>query len=706
MTAWQKRARVVMALVGLSVIGMVAMTLHRREPARPEQPVTRVDPKAVAETAGGRYTEATGTKIPGEVQFDRSLTYADGTTRLLGATITTERSGRRFVVGGRELLAGKDQSNVTMTGDVRLASSDGLQARAQKASYARAEGIVRAPGPVSFSKGTLSGTAIGMTYDDHRDVLWLLDAAHVIVRPDGKGSRGADIRAGAAGYARRDKYMRFERGVHLVRDTQHVEADTATAYLSDDGNRLQSLELRGTSRISTPGAVDGGLRGMQAENMNLTYADDGETLQHAVLAGRASIEMAAKAGPGRRIAGDSIEMGFGPTGDLTAITGQNHVVLTMPAANGVPARVIKAARMEGTGEPGQGLTSATFLGGVEFAETRAPGEVRLARARTLAVAMAPGSGEIQTARFSGSTRFADGALRATAADGEYRIAQGMLALTGTEGPNDPRVQNERITVDAQRIDLTFEGTKLLANGRVRSVLKPAPKNADPKAPKERVPGMLKNDQPVNVTAGALDYSGDSSLATYTGAARLWQGDTTILGETIVLDEKSGDLKAHENVRTTFTLEQVDQKTNRPTEVPSVASAQDLHYEDALRRATYTTDAHVNGPQGDCHAVRILMYFAASGNTLERAEAYEKVTVLSEGRTATGAQMTYFAAEERYFMVGAPVTILEECRETTGKTLTFWRSTDRIVVDGNDTIRTLTRNNSSGATPACTQARPQ
>ena len=27
------------------------------------------------------------------------------------------------------------------------------------------------------------------------------------------------------------------------------------------------------------------------------------------------------------------------------------------------------------------------------------------------------------------------------------------------------------------------------------------------------------------------------------------------------------------------------------------------FEDALRRATYTTDAHVTGPQGDCHAVR-------------------------------------------------------------------------------------------------------
>ena len=38
----------------------------------------------------------------------------------------------------------------------------------------------------------------------------------------------------------------------------------------------------------------------------------------------------------------------------------------------------------------------------------------------------------------------------------------------------------------------------------------------------------------------------------------------------------------------------------------------MHYEDALRRATYTTDAHVNGPQGDCHAVKIEIVLRGGG----------------------------------------------------------------------------------------------
>ena len=38
-----------------------------------------------------------------------------------------------------------------------------------------------------------------------------------------------------------------------------------------------------------------------------------------------------------------------------------------------------------------------------------------------------------------------------------------------------------------------------------------------------------------------------------------------------------------------------------------------------------------------------------------------------------------------------MTIVDQCeRETTGKTLTFIKATDRIVVDGNEQIRTQTK----------------
>jgi lipopolysaccharide export system protein LptA len=221
-----------------------------------------------------------------------------------------------------------------------------------------------------------------------------------------------------------------------------------------------------------------------------------------------------------------------------------------------------------------------------------------------------------------------------------------------------------------------------------------------------VPGLLKDDQPAYVTANALDYDGGNDKAVYTGNARLWQGDTAISADTITIDEKTGDLyasgQAPSQVRSTLVLEQVDSKTQQKTKVPTIATGQQMHYEDEQRRATYTTNAHVNGPQGDLRAVKIELYLVDGGGSLDRAEAYENVNLLSDARTATGARMTYFAADERYVMTGAPVrTVDEQCRETTGKTLKFYRSSDTISVDGNQELRTLSR---SGGT--CSQTPPK
>src|SRR5690606_11435294 len=177
-------------------------------------------------------------------------------------------------------------------------------------------------------------------------------------------------------------------------------------------------------------------------------------------------------------------------------------------------------------------------------------------------------------------------------------------------------------------------------------------------------------------------------------------DTAISGETITIDESAGDLLASGRVRSAFVLTQKDSQTGEPAEVPTIATADDLHYEEAERRATYTTNAHVNGPQGDLRAVKIELYFVEGGGSLDRAEAYEQVRLDADRRTAAGARLTYTAADEKYVMSGAPVRILEveECRETIGKTLTFWRSTDSILVDGNEEIRTLTKSGGTCAEP--------
>ena len=119
------------------------------------------------------------------------------------------------------------------------------------------------------------------------------------------------------------------------------------------------------------------------------------------------------------------------------------------------------------------------------------------------------------------------------------------------------------------------------------------------------------------------------------------------------------------------------------------------YQDADRRATYTGDAHLSGPQRDLTAEKIEVYLKESVDELDRVEAYQHVRLRADVRKTEGRRLTYFGDDGRYLVNGTPVTILDECnRETTGRSLTFFKTTDRIIVDGNERIRTQTKGKSN------------
>jgi len=136
----------------------------------------------------------------------------------------------------------------------------------------------------------------------------------------------------------------------------------------------------------------------------------------------------------------------------------------------------------------------------------------------------------------------------------------------------------------------------------------------------------------------------------------------------------------------------DAKDTKPKDhTPSVATAKDMKYEDATRRLTYTGNAHMSGPEGDMTASRIELFLKPSGDELDRAEAYENLTLREQNRETKGSKMIYTTANETYVITGTPVKIVDQCkRETIGRTLTFNKGTDSVIVDGNSQIRTQTK----------------
>jgi len=693
MSNWQRPARLLIAVAAVAFAVVVAFAFRGRGPTSGSPPVTSTDPKAVAESATGRTIRLNRDQEEVRIEYDKLMTYQDGSAKMLGVKIVTERAGgRTFTIAAKQGDVGHDESNLSLVGDVRLAVTDGLVVHTERATYTENGGLVNAPGPIAFSRGRLSGTALGLTYDKTADLVTLLDQVVVRMSPDAAGAGGLIVTAGTAALNRIDHVMRFERGMKAVRGTETTEADVGIARLSDDEERLEALELRGNSRMTGAKTGAGGLEALSGRDIDLTYLPDGQTLQHVLVTGDAAIQLAGESGHvGRRITSNLVDIALGPDGSSpTALTARENVELTIPAEPDALARTIRAQTLDGTGEAGKGLTSARFAGNVIFRE-RGPDINREARSAGLQVALTPGAGAIDDATFSGAVRFTDRQMTATAAGARYIVTKGTLGLSGTEpGMETPRVVNERLAVTATSIDVTLAGPLLHAVGSVKSEISPNKRGPKPGTKDTKLPAMLKPDQPVIVTADELTYDGPAATAAYAGNAQLYQGETFIKGSTILIDENTGDLSANGAVTTAIALEQ-ETKDKRKERVRSVASATDLKYEEAVRRATYTGDAHVIGPQGDMTATKIELYLKPSGEELERAEGYENVTLRDQNRKTTGARMTYFSADERYVVTGSPVSIIDQCgRDTTGKTLTFYKATDRIVVDGNEQFRTQTK----------------
>jgi lipopolysaccharide export system protein LptA len=314
--------------------------------------------------------------------------------------------------------------------------------------------------------------------------------------------------------------------------------------------------------------------------------------------------------------------------------------------------------------------------------------------------MESGLGTIEEANFSRGVRFDDTNMSASASAARYVPGKGVLELTGSEpGFVAPHLRNDRLDLGATRIDVVLEGPRITATGRVGSTLRPqqAPAPGGRTAgPDRKAPSMLKSDQDVQVTADRLVYDGTASRAVYTGSALLWQATTKIRGTSITIDDATGNLAAEGGVATTTMVLQ-DGKNGEQVPALSSATASDLHYDESLRRATYTGNAHLTDPQGDLHASTIAVYLKPSGDEIERIEGHEhvQITLLETRRVATGDELTYFSADERYVVHGAPVTILDECgRRNEGLTLTFFRAVDRIILVGGP--QNLTQTRSDGA----------
>ena len=765
---WQRILRPTLGLFALAFAIWVAVSIRERKPVPASALPGRTDPVAISESTKGSSFSLKGAAQDVRIDYDKLFTYQSGRSRFIGAKIVvTGRAGRDFEIRTNEAEIAENQSQIDLRGAVVITTSDGLKVETDNATYTESDGVTRAPGPVKFSRARMTGSSVGASYDRQRDVLWMLDQAHITVAPDDKGAGGADVTAGAAGYAKRDRYIRFERSVKMRRGPQLITADGALVTLEAGADVVDGIELRGSAQVAGVGQGANGLESMRSRDMNLGMADDGQTLQQATLVGEAVVRVAGGANaPAQQLASQAVDVEIASDGQsVQGLSAQDDVQLDLPAANpGAPTRRIRSRSLDADGEPGvPGLRTARFDGEVEFREAAPAGKDkpavdRVVRAPKLETKLQSGLGTIDRATFTEGVSVKDGTRTAQGPTMIYDVVQGTIALSSPAGATGfVQVSDERINIEAGSLEWTLDGTRMVAQTNVKSVLKPGAGPAGSKAVKR--PSMLTADQPINVTAANMTYNQQTGHAEYTGDAQLWQGATSIRAKTITLDEATGGLTATDTVRSVMRVETkttvkpeataADKAAPAPTAATAtaaaappraagpgaapataaapvqgsaagkgkpgvlasdtIATANELVYDDAERRARYTGTARMVGERGDLRGDRIELYFDESGHGVSRLEGFDNVRFSLKARPGgsprwgNGGRLTYFADEERYVLSGPRAIVVErldaqQCRETQGRTLTFFSSNDSAVVDSDNNSRTLTQTGTSCQEP--------
>jgi lipopolysaccharide export system protein LptA len=698
---WQRGARVVVAAIGLTCAGALVVYGRRHRPAPPAPPPTiKVDRNATTQTGAGSLERVRGDQVVGRIFYEGYRAYPDGHTVLDKAhSVSYDERGMEvwsdtLETDGKTAQADNPQQ-MHFNGHVRVTTKDGLTLETESAAYNDQAGFANIPGPMSFTKGRLTGQGVGATYDRTHDVLAILDQAVVNIVPDEQGAGATNASAKAMTLDRSQHTLHLEQNARIVRVEETMTGADALMHLSDDEKVLQGIDLHGQASIvpSQPGGPNAPPE-MHSNDMALGFFPTGQTLQHAALTGAPSLTLADATGQRKITAATTIDLLLAQDGKtLTRLEAHDKVVVTLPQTKDEPAREIKSTTLVSAGDEKKGLTGASFTGGVTFTERPAPAPgakpvVRTGTSQTLDTILDGQLDAIREADFRGTVVFTNGDVRADADTAAYNAITSHLVLRpANNSKRVPHVVDEDITVDAQLIDLDTNANDLKADGNVKTT------STQQEPQGSTAPSLFQAGKPVYGSSDALTYASAKGSATYVGTAGaqavLQQESSRVAADTITVENSTRNMNASGTVTSKFLIAPPPKagEEGKPATPSAVQQYQmngdTMKYVDDTRVATYTgKPAVMKSTDGTIEGIQLDITLAKDSNTLQHLVADGTVFASLPGsRDASGTHLIYEASTDAYTLTGTaarparvkvPNTNRPDCAKSFGVKLVFPR----------------------------------
>jgi lipopolysaccharide export system protein LptA len=573
---------------------------------------------------------------------------------------------------------------------------------------------------VEFQLPQARGSGVGLNYLAKENVLTLESQVKLVSdRPGGQTLEAARA------VVTKDPHQVLLEQPRIETIGRKCRSDKATLYLRADDTLDRVLASENVLiQIAAAQPMEA-----RAEQLELTMEKGQNTLRTAVLSGAVTADVSGDqpihANAGR------VQLDFAGQNSLTKVRAEDAVKIVQPQkSNGSAAPQnleLTAAMIDFFWTDGNRLDRAETFGAAQIAllpsvpapgpETlvtaqkfqaefdrsgqlsqvhgapnarivnRNPGEPDQISTSDLVDAMfQPGNG-IESIVQQGRVAYADGVRTAWSDLGRYTPVDEVLMLIGSS-----RVVEAGMTTTAHSMRLHRATRDAFADGNVKTTysdLKAEPDGA-----------LLASSSPIHVTANEMAAHGNSRVALYTGNVRLWQDANAVEAPSIEFDRDKRSMIATGGPDKPVSTVLVQTDTNGNVTPVAITSSR-LTYVDGERKAHFDQNVTAKGADVVVTAREIDAFLQPHGQTapnrpgsagkLDRIVATDQVVVTQPDRRATGDQLVYTSADDKFVLTGGPPSIFDaEHGKITGVSLTFFRRDDRVLVEGNNKFPTVTQ----------------
>ena len=706
------------------------------------------------------------------VRASRATQYKDENRALLQdvwITIYGREGKRNDNIHTSECSYEPKSGNVVCQGAVQidLASADAapgkptakeLQVTTRNLSFNRETGEASTAEPVQFQFAGGQGHAVGVNYSSQKETVRLNHDVEMEMAPSPRtGDLPVTVTGSSLEIRRNERIVELDAPAVVRQGSRELSAEKISIQLDADFHAqhaiaeghpaIRSTDAKGAftatadrfeASLDPAGWIetivaDGNVTGEhhtadRADHFSMVHAIFAMEPQHNVLktmTATGAVALDSQQGPdSRSLKTESLLVKFAPGKDPnhTRIeSAQTAAPGTITSKSGNDTTELTAKRFVTQFSSAGRLDELLGHSGVVIRRQIGTAPPQVVKAAEL-VAKFSSDGEWRTLDESGDVRFEQADRCASAARASIVRATDMITLDGSPVLSDAmsRTTAAKVTINQKSGEIHAGGgvvSSYLGNGGGSAVNLGA--------------------GPGHISADALSGSTTAGDVTYSGHARLWQGESVLQAGQIQIWRDDKKLQARENVVAVFpqaspTIKAFATPGSNAASSPSGPTLWTIH----APLLTYWSDAgkaHLEGgvtadsQQGSMQSSTLDVYLepstpkpsvaggsparaaskqpqarpagapngpagaAMAGQQLQRALALGGVTVRQGDRVGTAEQAEYTASDGKFVLSGGHPTIIDAASDaTTGHSLTFFVANDTILIDSQEGSRTLTK----------------